>query len=208
TPEAVAARVRDSDIRRALVAALDHWSGLTRDPDRRRWVLGVARLADTDPDPTGWRARARDPNVRENPAALAEVIAEVNTTARAADQPVQLLLALDKHLEYNSPERLPFLRRVQQAHPGDFWANYTLGQMLCFMVLPPQRAEGIRYYQAAVAIRPQVVVGYIQLATVLFSVGRVEEGLEWLRRAAAVDPASAAAHFALAHALWGVGRYD
>jgi serine/threonine-protein kinase len=35
-PEVVAARVRDSDIRHALVAALDQWSGLTRDADRRR----------------------------------------------------------------------------------------------------------------------------------------------------------------------------
>src|SRR5262245_36310252 len=105
-PEAAAARVRDSDIRAALVAALDHWSAVTEDPGHRRWVLIVARFA--DPNPTGWRARARDPAVRENPTALAEVI----DTAPVADQPPQLLLALDKHLKPDSPERLPFLRRV------------------------------------------------------------------------------------------------
>src|SRR5262249_33336926 len=123
-PEAAAARVRDSDIRAALVAALDHWSAVTRDPAQRRRVLTVARLA--DPDPPGSRARARDAAVRESPAALAEVI----DTATVADQPPQLLLALDKHLKPDSPERLPFLQRVQRAHPGDFWANLTLGDAL------------------------------------------------------------------------------
>jgi serine/threonine-protein kinase len=203
-PEAVAARVRDSDIRHALVAALDHWSGLTRVTGRRRWVLGVARLADTDPDPTGWRARARDPNVRGNPAALAKLI----HTARAADQPTQLLLALDKHLVFNGPERLPFLRRIQQAHPGDFWANLTLGDVLWKVGPQPQPVEAIRYYQAAVAIRPQAAVAYGDLGLVLSSVGRKEEGLESYRRAAALDPASSRMHTALAYALSAWGLYD
>ena len=36
-PEAVADRVRVSNIPNALVAALDHWSGLTRDPRHKNW---------------------------------------------------------------------------------------------------------------------------------------------------------------------------
>jgi serine/threonine-protein kinase len=157
-PEAVAARVRESDIRRALVAALDQWSGLTRDDGRRDWALRVARRADPDPDPTGWRDRARAPDVRGNRAALAEVI----DTARAADQPPQLLLALAYHLPFDSPEQLRFLRRIQQAHPGEFWVNVELGARLRL-----QPAEAVRYYQAAVAIRPQVGFGYIQLGLML-----------------------------------------
>jgi serine/threonine-protein kinase len=203
-PEADAARVRDSDIRAALVAALDHWSAATRDQGRWRWALTVARHADTDPDPTGWRARARDPDVRKNPVALADAaLTEVIDTARAADQPPQLLLALANHLPPNRPARLLFLRRIQQAHPGDFWANVALGDMLRL-----QPAEAIRYYQAAVAIRPQVAVGYLRLGSVLSAAGRVEEGVEAFRRGADVDPASAFAHQMFADALWGVGRYD
>jgi serine/threonine-protein kinase len=195
-PEAVAARVRDSDIRRALVAALDQWSGLTGDSGRRDWALRVARHA--DPDATGWRARARDPDVLKNPTALAEVIA----TARAADEPPQLLLALANHLPNNSPARLSFLRRIQQAHPGDFWVNLALGDML-----KPQ-PEAIRYYQAAVASRPLVALGYQRLGYVLSAAGRAEEGVEAFRRAAELDPDSAFAHQTYAGALWGVGRYD
>src|SRR5262249_41304278 len=167
-PGAAAAQVRDSDIRAALVAALDHWSSVTRDPGQQRWVLTVARLA--DPDPTGWRARARDPAIRENPAALTEVI----DTATLADQPPQLLLALDTHLKPDGPERLPFLRRVQRAHSGDFWANLTLGDALLARF---HLAEAIRYFQAAVAIRPQVALGHVRLAFALGSASRIEEGV-------------------------------
>jgi serine/threonine-protein kinase len=198
-PEATAARVRDSDIRAALVAALDHWSAVTSDPGRRRWVLTVARLA--DPDPTGWRARARDPAVRQNPAALAEVI----DTAPVADQPAQLLLALDKHLKPDSPERLRFLRRVQRAHPGDFWANLTLGDALLARF---QLAEAIRYYQAAVAIRPQVALGYVRLGLALCSADRIEEGVETYRRAVDIEPGSAGTRFILAWTLSSLARHD
>jgi serine/threonine-protein kinase len=198
-PEVVAARVRDSDIRAALLAALDHWSAVTRDPGRRRWVLTVARRADTDPDPTGWRARARAPDVRESPAALAEVIG----TAPVADQPPQLLLALDRQLRFDSPERLPFLRRVQQAHPGDFWANLRLGEVL--RQYSPHHA--VRYYQAAVAIRPQAALGYDCLGWALFTSGQEEEAVEQYRRAAGIDPTSVWTHLRLALALSYLGRH-
>ena len=57
-PELVADRVRASNIRNALVGALDHWSGHAGKPGRRAWVLTVARKADTDTDPSSWRDRA------------------------------------------------------------------------------------------------------------------------------------------------------
>src|SRR5262249_23025149 len=97
-PEVVAARVRASNIAPALVAALDFWSAVTLNPDRGRWVLSVARHA--DPDPTGWRDRARDPAARGDEAALVELI----RTAPVADQSAPLLLALDRRLPYDSPE--------------------------------------------------------------------------------------------------------
>jgi serine/threonine-protein kinase len=46
--EAVAARVRASAVRGALVAALDDWAGGVTDQGRRVWLLEVARRADPD----------------------------------------------------------------------------------------------------------------------------------------------------------------
>jgi serine/threonine-protein kinase len=198
-PEVVAGRVRASNIPDALVAALDHWSVCTNNPDHRRWVLSVARLA--DPDPTGWRARARDPAVRADQAALVAVI----QAAPVADQSVPLLLALDRHLTSGSPERLPFLKKVQKAHPSDFWANLTLGGAL---VQEHQPGEAIRYYQAAVAIRPRASLGHHELGSALSMTGRTEEAVEQYRRAVGLDPTSVFTHQWLALALFRLGRQD
>jgi serine/threonine-protein kinase len=200
-PEAVAARVRASNITDALVAALDHWSGITTSPLHWRWALGVARRADPGPEPTGWRARARDPDVLRAPAALAEVI----KTAPVADQPPQLLLALARRLKSDSPERLTFLTRIQHAHPGDFWVNLRLADAL---YEKNQRAEALRYYQAAVAIRPRTALGYQRLGEALLKAVRTEEAVELFRRVVDIDPTAVISHLQLARTLSWLGRRD
>ncbi len=208
-PEAVAGRVRASNIPDALVAALDHWSGATQDPRQKTWVLSVAQRA--DPDPAGWRDRARDSDVRENRAALVKVI----QTAPVVDQPVTLMLALDDDLKrlahakhdftLASRERLPFLKKVQQAHPGDFWANLALADA---MVMEHQLGEGVRYCQAAVATRPQTAFGHHKLAVTLVGAGRKEEAVEQFRRALALDPTADLSRLELVGHLFASGRQD
>ena len=74
-----------------------------------------------DPDPTGWRGRARDPDVWKNEAAFDRLVEET----RFAEQSVPLLLALAQHLNATGKDPLPFLKRIQAAHPGRL-----LGQFL------------------------------------------------------------------------------
>jgi serine/threonine-protein kinase len=136
-------------------------------------VLDVARRA--DPDPAGWRDRARDPAVRVDKTTLVAVI----RAAPVAEQPVTLLLALETSLDFRSRERAPFLKKVQQAHPGDFWANLALADALR---LENQPGEAVRYCQAAVAIRPQTAFGHHMLAVTLSAAGRKEEADEQLGR--------------------------
>jgi serine/threonine-protein kinase len=200
-PELVAGRVRTSDIRNALVAVLDHWASCTaraEGPRRRRWVLDVARRA--DPDPTGWRDRARNPDLWTDQAALAEVI----RTAPVAEESVPLLLALSFQLKPDNKERLPFMKRIQQAHPGDFWANIAVGEMLEGRAKNP--AEAIRYYQAAVAIRPGMALGYLKLGLALSSAGRLEEAAGQFRRAVDTEPTSLPSQYQLDIILWRLGR--
>src|SRR5262249_37589382 len=139
-PEVVAARVRASNIRAALLAALDHWSMCTQSPERRAWVLEVARKA--DPEPLSWRGRARAPSLQQDDRALSRLIAP----APVAEPSVSLLLALANHLKPASPQRVPFLKKVQQAHPGDFWINLRLGYELMQKGL---HGEAVGYFQAA-----------------------------------------------------------
>jgi eukaryotic-like serine/threonine-protein kinase len=201
-PDVVAERVRTSDIRNVLVAALDHWSsctGTAEGPRRRGWVLDVARRA--DPDPTGWRDRARDPDLWVDQVALAEVI----RTAPVAEQSVPLLQALSVQLKPDNKERLAFLKRIQQAHPGDFWANIALGEMLEGREKNP--AEAIRYYQAAVSLRPRTAFGYLKLGMALSSTSRLEEAAEQFRQAVDTDPTSLFSQYHLAIVLVQLGRH-
>jgi serine/threonine-protein kinase len=200
-PEVVAGRVRTSNIRDAVVAALDHWASCTaKGPRRRVWILEVARRADRDP--TGWRDRARDPSLAAKPAALAEVI----RTAPAADRSVSLLLALSNQMKPGSKERLAFLKRIQQAHPGDFWANIALGDRLVSWERDP--AEAIRYYQSAVAIRPRTALGYYKLGDALSSTGRLEEAAGQFQQAVDLDPTALFSQYHLAIVLVRLGRHD
>jgi serine/threonine-protein kinase len=169
------------------------------DRARKDWILAVARKA--DPDPTDWRDRARDPPVRINHAALVELI----KTAPVADESVPLLLALDRQLYGLSKDRLPFLLRVQQAHPGDFWVNLTLGDVL---FQESKAGEAIRYYQAAVGIRPRMAYAYYQLGMALMMSGRLAEAVEHVRQAADIDPTSVLTQQFLALLLSNLGRYD
>ena len=57
--ELAAARVRDSAVSAEIVAALDDWASITAEPERRAWLLAVARGADPDP----LRDRVRQANL-------------------------------------------------------------------------------------------------------------------------------------------------
>ena len=185
-PEAVAGRVRASDIRGALVAALDHWSAVDREPARRRrWVLEVAAAGRPGPDGLA-RPRPR-PGRPGGPGGPREVI----RTAPVADQSVPLLLALEQALDADSPERVPFLKRVQQAHPGDFWANLTLGDVLLQSEQRgPRRSATTRRRWP---LRPGTALGHYNLGMALFGTGRQEEAVEQFRRAVDLDPTSSLA---------------
>ena len=199
-PELVADRVRASNIRNALVGALDHWSAHTGPQDRRAWVLTVARKADTDTDPSGWRDRARDPAVRADQAALVGVI----QAAPVADQRVPLLLALAWSLRQDSPERLPFLKRIQQKHSGDFWANFNLGAA----IMQSDPVEASRYFQAAVSIRPDLAIGYDKLGWSLARADLNEDAVVAFQKAVELDPTVILTQHILAVTLGILGRHD
>src|SRR5262249_2093210 len=133
--EVAAAWVRDAAVREALVAALDDWAACAGKPQRRNWLLTMARRADPDP----WRDRVRDPAVWDDGAALARLARE-----QAADQSPHLLAALAKRLPGGEKERL--LRRAQERHPEDFWLNFDLGKALQEGKKP---GEAVGFYRAA-----------------------------------------------------------
>jgi tetratricopeptide (TPR) repeat protein len=197
-PAIVAARVQESTVRVALMAALDDWAVCATEKDRRDWLLAVAREA--DPDPHGWRDRIRNPASWEDRA----VLDELAQTAPVSEQSVSLLLALGERLGAVGGDAPALLKRVQREYPADFWANLILGDAL--VKTAPVEAGG--YYRAALASRPGAAVGYTALGDALYAQQLRDEATAYYRRAVQIDPRYARGHTNLGNILKSAGQTD
>ena len=200
-PALVAKRVQASNIRPALVAALDDWAVCaTQTADARRlgWILDVARRADDDS--TGISQRLRDPAVWQDRAALDELA----VAAPVTKLPVHLLVTLGESLREAGGDAVPFLKAVQQEHPSDFWANFTLGLALS----GKGQGESLRFFQAALAARPGSAIVYNCVGCALMETRRTDEAIEYFQRALGLEPEFALAHTNLGIALDAKGERD
>jgi tetratricopeptide (TPR) repeat protein len=184
-------------VRDALLAALDDWAVAAQDPQRRAWVLEVARRADPDP----WRDGIRDPALWDDAAALARRA----SGEQAAEQPPRLLAALGERLVGLGGNAEGLLRKAQRRHPGDFWISALLGTVLLRGDKP---AEGVGYLRAALALRPDISTAHNNLAMALHDVGQREEAVAEYRRAIELQPRDAKPHYNLGITLRAEGKMD
>lgn len=183
----VAARIRASEVRAAIVDAFDDWAYCATDIPRRFWILEVATLSDPDP---AWRDKVRNPAYWTDRATLSELAA----AADLRTQSIPLMLVLVSLLDSTGGDSLGFLKRVQWAHPEDFWTNFLLGEMF----QTRGNAEALVYYQAAIALRPSATAPYINIGITLGALDRYPEAMPYFRRAVEIEPKSTAAHYNLA----------
>jgi serine/threonine-protein kinase len=197
-PEAVASRVKASAVHAALVAALDDWAVCATDAGQRSWILDVARRA--DPDPKGWRDRLCDNASWDDSAALAELMQAMPLQGRS----LPLLLAVGDRLKASGGDPTPFLRRVQQEHPDDFWANLALGNALLFRL----SAEARGYYRAALSSRPETAIGYCVVGDSLRLEGSLDQAIHYYRKSIEHDAKYARGYTNLGLALQTQGKLD
>jgi tetratricopeptide (TPR) repeat protein/tRNA A-37 threonylcarbamoyl transferase component Bud32 len=195
--EAVAAAVRASAVREEIVAALDDWASITPDLRRREWLLAVARSA----DPDGVRDRLRQPELWLDTGRLTRVANELGV----AELSPQLATALGRVARASGGEAVALLTAAQRRFPQDFWVNFELAWTLN---QENRREEGLGYFRAALALRPNSSATYSGLGEILFNMDRLDEAIDRLEQALRLDPANASAHNNLAHALNSKGRLD
>ena len=195
--EAVAAAVRASAVRAEIVAALDDWASMTPDLRRREWLLAVARGA----DPDGVRDRLRQPELWLDAARLTRVAREL----RVAELSPQLATALGRVSRKSGGEAIALLTATQNRFPQDFWVTFELA-----WALNQERRwdEGLGYFRAALALRPDSSAAYNGLGEILRSMGRVDEAIDPLEQALRLDPRNVLAHYNLAFALYSKGQLD
>lgn len=197
-PVEVAAQVRASPVRNALVAALDDWSACAVDLEQQAWVLAVVRHA----DPDSWRDRVRDPATWDDPAALQELAEQ----APVEKQSPQLLAVLGARLRTTKHDSVRFLERVASTHPGDFWVNVEMGNALCDR---SEWGEAIGYYRTALALRPDTLSLRYALGDLYLAQKRWDGAITEYEYAARLDPENAWCHNRLGFTLaWKGGHED
>jgi serine/threonine-protein kinase len=227
--ETVAGRVRVSGVRAALVAALDDWSMIAANRQRRDWARAVARSAEEGND---WSRRIRAN--WDDPVALAKIAREA-PVARLSPRLLDLLaqaLGADQ-------EAVPLLRKAQLQYPGDFWLNFDLGARLWndkrheeavgfyraalaarpgntavlgtlanAMWMLGQKDECIAYYKKTIELEPKLPIAQTNLGNALKATGKLDEALACFKKAVEVDPNYAYAQTSLGTALWDKGRQE
>ena len=105
------------------------------------------------PDPDRWRNRVRDALEEQDRSVLQELAA----SDQSMELPHSTLQLLGRTLRYArmNAQAVTLLRKIQQHYPGSFWVNFDLAYCLHETDQP---VEAIRFYTAALALRPQSAV--------------------------------------------------
>jgi tetratricopeptide (TPR) repeat protein len=190
---------RPLPIQKYLVAALDValLYAPRSDAAAQSWLKDVLASVDTSP----WRQRARQAVDAEDWQALESIVCE----PAAERQPAADLLRYADRVPVKSTSKLAMLRHIQQAYPADFWANHELANTL-FACQPPQLDESIRYFTAAVALRPQSSTAVVGLATALRHRGFHEQALVAYQEAQRLRPDNPRAHVGMGWSLRALNR--
>jgi tetratricopeptide (TPR) repeat protein len=98
---------------------------------------------------------------------------------------------------------LELLRQIQRVYPADLWANHDLAYGLAGQ---GRQAEAVRYFTAALALRPDRPRLYADRAQALLEAGEPDEALANYRQCVALAPQQAWAHLYLGNALLVKGR--
>jgi superkiller protein 3 len=193
-------RVRASAVQEKLLAALDAWSMVRQAGATRKAVQAVLDAADADP----WRCRLRRAVREKDGKALAALARDEQAVKQS---PTVILLLAEALRQANLPaEAVKVLRQGQAQHPGDFWLNFYLGQLLSRQ--EKGRDEAVGYYRAALAVRPNTPAIHVNLGVALAAKGKREEAIPCFRRALALDPKSVPAYLHLGKVHQELGKMD
>jgi serine/threonine protein kinase/tetratricopeptide (TPR) repeat protein len=194
----VGARIGTTSVAAEVAAALDNWAYVRlvqhgpADAGRKQ-LLQVARAADPDP----WRGRLREALEQNDRTLLLELASSGDVFRLLPGTLHALARALPN--EQEAGRALALLRKARRRHPGDFWINEVLGLTLQRST-PPDLDGAIRFYTAAVSIRPLSAGAHINLGRALREKRDVDEAVAEFRTAIGIKD-SAKAHNELGLAL-------
>jgi serine/threonine protein kinase/Tfp pilus assembly protein PilF len=196
TPREAARRLKRRSIKAQLVSFLDDWVNVSPDMNVRLRLWAI--LEHVDSDPASFRRRCR--KARGNRKELVKLISRQELRALSSSDLGWLGNSLRRARAVQ--EAVQLLRQGWASYPGDFWINFELAHALQNLEKPPL-GEAIRFYTAALAIRPQSFVVYNNLAVALYNQQDLRGAIAAYRKAIAINP-----KFAKAWNDLGAAMYD
>ncbi len=161
---------RPQPIREILIDALATCAGTVPRADQRArdWLAAMLDAADTE----SWQRQARSAIAAGDWQALDRLLTPEQAVQRT---PGRLLRLVGQIPVQATAIKIALLRRIQIAHPSDFWATHSLGSAF-------QQTfdfdEALRYLTAAVALRPRSPAAQFQLGIALRDKRRFDEAIE------------------------------
>ncbi len=199
-----AAHINQRAIREDLLAALSEWAFLTSNKDEADRLHRIAQA--TDPDPGSFRNRCELLLDQKDWAGLRRLA----LGPEAGDVPAVRLAQLGRQLldhEGAAPEAVKFFEEANERRPGDFWIAFELARAYSTK-WPPETDESIRYFTAALMVRPNSAVAHNNVGFALYNKGRTDAAIDEFRRALQIQPKVALFHSNLGAALYAKGHAD
>jgi serine/threonine protein kinase/Flp pilus assembly protein TadD len=189
-PPELAAQIARRSIRPALVKALDGWASLRKrargenDPGWRK-LIAISRQADGNT----WRNRCREALLEHDQQALEQLADTI--PIRDVPPATVYLLGLTLRELGALDKAMAVLREGLHHHPEDFWLNDALGYLSRDFCRPPRYDAALRYYTAALALRPGNSQTRCNVAGLLAKTGAIVEALSEYTRAVELNPTNA-----------------
>jgi tetratricopeptide (TPR) repeat protein/serine/threonine protein kinase len=198
-------RLRTSPISGRLVAALDDWFVTERHARVAGWeeMLSLVQQVDTD----GWRNRFREA-FRTQQLTTLEALAR---DEKLLTQPPATVYLLSLVLEESGKQSLAIeiLLAAQKRHPGDFWINFNLGNLLAsYNTTPIQAADGVGYLRVALGQRPESPMVHLVIGFALWRQNKPAEAEAAFRSALKLKSDYARAHLNLGVVLGEQGKSE
>ncbi|MBV8266649.1 MAG: tetratricopeptide repeat protein [Planctomycetaceae bacterium] len=187
-----------------VITAITSIVGHTPADGPRLW--NVARELDSDPQ----RNAIRDAMANRDTSALRRLASGPDVTNYPVATLLQLAWALMQPRELGTDrfiDVVALLQRAQPLHPDEFWINYILASALSFAV-PAQNDEAIRYFAAAIALRPAHPTPHAGLGRALRNKGRIDGAIIEYDKAIDLDHECAWAHCGRGDAWCDKKGYD
>ena len=195
-----ASQIRLRSIRGQLIGALDDWSMVRQDLEKRKHLLDISAVADDDE----WRKGLRECIARQDLAAIQKYASTVDVASQPP--PTLEMLGLALGLFGDVPGAVASFRKAQLRHPKDLLINHHLARHLQKLD-PPRHLEAAGFFRVVQALYPDSPAVHLNLGIALYNDDQHANAIAACREATRRKPDYGQAHEQIGLAFGGLRQW-